>query len=206
MPEGELGVWKCEESIEFFFRQMPLFEVEIEELKKLSSRKKIEWLSSRYLLHQMSGRDVRGACFKDEYGKPYLAGSRYLISMSHSRDLTAVIAGPRAVGVDIQYPVEKIGRIAHRFMNDAELNAVNIGDVEMLHIVWGAKECVFKAYGRKSLDFRQHININVPNQNRLDLIKEINFEGVMNKNGHAIRFKFASKKINNAILVYAVEQ
>lgn len=206
LPEGELGVWKCEESLEFFFRQMPLFEVEIEELKKLSPRKKIEWLSSRYLLHRMSGREVRGACYKDEYGKPYLAGSRYFISLSHSRDLTAVIAGPRSVGVDIQYPVEKIVRVAPRFMNDDELNAVNILDVDLLHIVWGAKECVFKAYGRKSLDLRRHININVPNQNRLDLLKEINFDGVMNKNGHSMRFKFVSKKINNAILVYAVER
>ena len=205
-PEGEIGIWQCEESMEFFFRQMSLFEVEVEEISKLSSRKKMEWLSSRYLLHHMSGREVRGACLKDEYGKPYLAGSRYLISMSHSLDLTAVIAAPVAVGIDIQYPVAKIGRIAHRFMNDTELSMTDPDDIEKLHLIWGAKECVFKAFGRKSLDFRQHIQISIPKVIDTQSNKDIIFEGFMNKNDHSMRFKFLSKKINEAILVYAIEQ
>ena len=31
-----------------------------------------------------------------------------------------------------------------------------------IHFIWGAKECIFKAYGRKEVDFRQNIQLEMP--------------------------------------------
>jgi len=108
---GEIGLWEINEDLDFFQDHMQLYPAEEKEIESLSDRKKIEWLASRFLLHIMSGRSIRGACLKDEYGKPYLSGSRFHISMSHSRNMAAVIASPTRLGIDIQNHVEKIARI-----------------------------------------------------------------------------------------------
>ena len=89
--------------------------------------------------------------------------SLYEISISHSRELTSVMASPRLVGVDIQKLVGKIDRIASKFMTGVEMECLDEKyRLEHLHVFWGAKEALYKAYGRKQLDFRQHIFVWVP--------------------------------------------
>lgn len=123
-------------------------------------KRRIEWLAGRKLLHEMSGRETRGVCLKDEFGKPYLEDSDYHISISHSHELVAVAAAPVSVGVDIQYLVEKIGRIAHKFVREEEAATILPETrLEHQHVIWGAKECLYKAYGRKQLDFLVHLQI-----------------------------------------------
>ena len=112
-PEGELGLWKIEESEVYFLEQLNLTPIEEDYIVQLKGRRRLEWLAGRLLLHRMSGRETRGACIKDEFGKPHLEGSAYEISISHSRELAAVVAAPRNVGVDIQKLVAKIERLAH---------------------------------------------------------------------------------------------
>ena len=156
---AEVGVWKIEESEDFFRDKLPLIQIEIEQLDRIKGRRRTEWLAVRYLLHQMSGREIRGACLKDSFGKPYLEGSVYQISMSHTQGLAAIIAGPKPVGIDIQKKVSKIDRIAPKFVNEQEIILFDDLSTEILHVLWGAKECLYKAYGRKRLDFRKHIHI-----------------------------------------------
>ena len=96
IPKGEFGVWKLTE-IENYFLENIDFEVgELEELGKIKKGRRLEWLAVRWLLHQLSGREVRGEIKKDEYGKPYLVHSDFHISMSHSTKMAAVIAAPTA--------------------------------------------------------------------------------------------------------------
>ena len=157
---GEIGIWQIQEEESFFLEQLQLSQVEEEQIQRIKGRRKLEWLAGRYLLHKMSGRSIRGICLKDEYGKPYLENSPYHISISHSHDMAAVIAAPQRVGIDIQFIVEKIDRIAHKFMRPEELESLKASTrLEQLHIYWGAKESLYKAYGRRLLDFREHIAI-----------------------------------------------
>lgn len=159
-PEGELGLWRIQEPESWFRLHLHLHPAEEAQLAQIKGRRRVEWLAGRWLLHHMSGRSLRGACVKDEFGKPHLEGSLYDISMSHSHELAAVIASPRAVGVDIQFLVEKIGRIAHKFMRPVEMACLHPEcRLEHLHVFWGAKECLYKAHGRRQLDFRRHIHI-----------------------------------------------
>ena len=48
-----LGIWRMEEDESFFMQQLDLQEVETIELAPLKGRRRLEWLASRYLLHEM---------------------------------------------------------------------------------------------------------------------------------------------------------
>jgi len=159
-PEGELGLWYIEEPEAYFLERLQLRRREYQQLELLKGNRRLEWLAARWLLHLMSGRKMRGNCLKDEFGKPYLSDSLYEISISHSHNQVAVLAAPRSVGVDIQKIIEKIERIVHKFMREPEIRSLrDASRLEHLHVYWGAKEALYKAYGRKELDFKEHIFI-----------------------------------------------
>jgi phosphopantetheinyl transferase len=159
-PEGKIGIWKIAEDASFFLENLDLTAVERAQLSELAPKKRLEWLAARYLLHLMSEREVRSAVLKDEFGKPFLENSKWYISFSHSHELAAVIAAPFPVGIDIQFIVPKIERIAHKFMRPEELASLDeTHRTEHLHAYWGAKEALYKIYGRRQLDFREHIFI-----------------------------------------------
>jgi phosphopantetheinyl transferase len=193
------GIWQVTEPDSFFQEKLSLYPAELEELSYLKNRKRTEWLSSRYLLHILSGRESRAACLKDEFGKPYLEGSTWYISMSHSEEMVAVAASPHPVGVDIQILVPKIYRIAPRFLDSTELDFCK-GDhaLEIMHILWGAKECVFKAFGKKEVDFRRHIHI-APFEYRS---RKLCFQGTFHKESLSMEFVFFSETLKNFIFVY----
>ena len=195
------GIWHVTESDAYFEEHMQLFPLEVKEISLLKNRKKSEWLASRYLLHTLSKRKLRGACLKDQFGKPYLEGSSWYISMSHSADYVAVAASPSPVGVDIQLRLPKIYRIAPRFLNENELKMCE-GEkaIDYMHILWGAKECVYKAYGRKEVDFRKHIRIDFFNHEAGQAV----FTGSFRKDEQSMKFIFHSKTIENFIFVYGI--
>lgn len=159
-PQGKIGIWKITESEAYFQSKLELYPSEIDQLILLKGRRRLEWLASRYLLHLMSERETRGAVVKDEFGKPHLEHSAWHISMSHSHEMAAVIAAPILVGIDIQYLVPKIEVLASKFMRTEELASLHPESrMAHLHVYWGAKECLYKIYGRRELDFRSHILI-----------------------------------------------
>lgn len=160
-PEGELGVWEVLETEDWFRRQFRLSEPEAAQLARIKGRRRLDWLAARQLVHIMSGRTERGAFRKDEHGKPHLEGADWMISISHSGNVAAAIASPLNVGIDIQHPVAKIYRLAPKFLRPEELDSLATGDNRLghLHVYWGAKEALYKAYGRRQLDFRTHIGL-----------------------------------------------
>ena len=155
---GEIGQWDISESEDYFINALDLRPRELDQVAQLTEKKRIEWLAARLLLHQMSGRINRGTVLKDNFGKPYLENSDWNISMSHSKNRAAVIASPYPVGIDIQVLVPKITAIAKRFLNEQELKSIDQEQqIAHLHLYWGAKEALYKAYGKRELDFCKHI-------------------------------------------------
>ncbi len=199
----EIFIWRIEEPASFFLNKLRLSSKEKAQIAGLRGKRKLEWLASRYLLHLMSGRAVRGACIKDEFGKPHLENSDYHISFSHSSDLVTVIASPFVVGIDIQHFVGKIDRIAHKFMNENEKKSLTAGsELAHLHVYWGAKEAIYKGYGRKQLDFRQNIIISPFPFNK----KGGEFSGQLKKNALTCYFELGYEFFDGFTLVYAVEK
>ncbi|MDG2437463.1 MAG: 4'-phosphopantetheinyl transferase superfamily protein, partial [Polaribacter sp.] len=95
----------------------------------------------------------------DAYGKPHLDAGRY-ISISHSFTFTAIIFSDNLpVGIDVEKQREKILKIAHKFTPFEEYKTIANVDalISKLTIVWGAKESLYKIYGKKKLLFLHHI-------------------------------------------------
>jgi len=199
----ELAIWQTIEESSYFSNKLSILESEKQILEDLSDRKKCEWLSSRYLLHLMSGRVQRGRFTKDIHGKPHLEDSDFHISISHSRDLVAVIASTLLVGVDIQHFVSKIHRIRHKFTSDNELsNIPENKTLEALHIIWGAKESLYKAYGKRALDFKKNILVS-----GLEISSDEGvFHGRLIKDEYQKDFELAFKLFENFTVVYAKER
>lgn len=200
--DAHLGIWKMTEPVTFFESRLTLFSREEEEIKTLKERKKEEWFCSRYVLHVLSDRHIRGACLKDEFGKPFLEGSPYHISMSHSEDTTAVIASPLRVGIDIQHRVEKITRIAPKFLSEKELLQIpeNNG-INYLHFYWGAKEALYKIYGKKEVDFKKQLVIQPFSENNEIFMSS----GIILKGDNPIHCNIKARIYDDFILVYAWE-
>ena len=199
-PEGVYGLWHTSEPDEYFLENMEIYSNERAEFDKLKSSKRSEWLSSRYLLHLLSQRSIRGACKKDEYGKPYLENSPYFISISHSADYTAVIASSKLVGIDIQVITSKIERIISRFAKESEYAQYN--SLLHYHVIWGAKEAMYKAYGKKSLDFKKNMHVE-----SFDYKAEgFFFRGYVEKGEIFQNYTLFCRQFQDLILVYAIEE
>lgn len=202
-PRGELGLWKIEEPGTYFEERLGLSPEEQAYVDQLKGQRRTEWLAARYLLHELSGREIRGKCFKDKNGKPYLEGSDFQISISHSHGMAAVLAAPGNVGVDIQLKVDKIERIAHKFMRPEETASLHpTSRIEHLHIYWGAKESLYKAYGRRELDFRTHLHIEpFP----FDPTGGF-FQGTIRKGTYQATYLLRYEQFDDYVLVYGVEE
>ena len=158
-PPGEWGLWSITESEDWLRQEVPLFAGESEQLGRIRGEgRRREFMAARALLHRMSGRSERGELYKDEAGKPHLRDSIFHVSISHTVDYAAAIAHPNPCGVDVQRMVPRIGRLAHKFVGEAErIQLVSAHELLQLHLIWSAKEAMYKAFGRRELDFRQHL-------------------------------------------------
>jgi 4'-phosphopantetheinyl transferase len=198
---ARIGVWRIDEEEDYFLRKLPLNDREKSELELLKGHRRLEWLAARYLIQVMTGWAY--SLVKDSFGKPFLHQSEYHISVSHSKDYTSAIIAPCLVGIDIQYITPKLERVAWRVMNDVKLKRLSKDNqLEHLHVYWGAKEALFKAYGKGELDFRLNIPIEpFDYENTEGYVK-----GAVDKNDFKKDFDIYYKKIEHYILVYAIEK
>ena len=147
----KLGVWQISEPPSFFTDQMG------ECPSHLQGRRRLEYQASRMLLRTLLHTDLQ--LVKDEFGKPFLHGSDLQISLSHTQGLAAAIVGAPSVGIDVQIPVAKIYRIADKFLTRGEQELLSEPRLHGLHVYWGAKEVMYKMYGRRRVDFRKHLSV-----------------------------------------------
>ena len=106
----------------------------------------------------MSGRAERAELVKDTDGKPHLEDSLFYVSISHTVGYSAAIAHPRQCGIDVQRIVPRIRRLAPKFVGPTEQTQLNeTEELIQLHLIWSAKEAMYKAYGRRQLDFKEHL-------------------------------------------------
>lgn len=164
-PNATFGLWQIVEEPSFFSDDLPLYEAEETELVHLKGLRRLEWLAVRWLLHKFSGVDIRMPLAKDAFSKPFFPEHRHLsCSLSHSHGVVGALLAKSdhvAIGCDIQVMVEKMARLAPKFLHEREWEFVyeqptSLHD-DLFHIFWTAKESLYKAYGLKELDFRDHL-------------------------------------------------
>ncbi|WP_127846767.1 4'-phosphopantetheinyl transferase family protein [Psychroflexus aestuariivivens] len=150
-------IWKINESLETLSEGIQLtdycqsrFDVMQSEVHRKG------FMSIRHLLRFFGYTDLD--LIYDEKGKPHLNDGKY-ISITHSFEFTAVIVSNKRVGIDIEKQREKIKKIAPKFTPIEEYKALGNGEdlIRKLTIVWGAKESLYKLYGKRGLLFLHDI-------------------------------------------------
>jgi len=195
-------VWHLTEDISILQARLGLSVKDNSLLSTYSPKRKKEWLSTRYLLKLVIKDLDLNHLKKDEYGKPYIENSSSYISISHSHDFASIIVSDRVVGIDIQKIHDNIERISHKFISEKELQyTLNDDKILHMHINWGAKESMYKGYGKKELGFIRHMSIDPYKLNP----GTTSFTGTVSKNEVIEKYNLFTQTISDNVLVYAIQ-
>ena len=154
-----IGIWKSIESFEELLNLEALNQADLEKWKSFQSdKRKREWLTVRVLLRKLFPDTVLPTIRYDEYGKPFLDNEK-AISISHTKEFVAILITSKAyAGIDLEAIRERITSLSAKFTNEPEEKSLPKAClVEHLHVIWGAKEVLFKLYGRGEIDFRANL-------------------------------------------------
>ncbi len=153
-------IWKISESFEELSRGINLTESNQNRVDSMKSElHQRGFMSVRHLLKEVGLVD--SDLVYDEFGKPHLKNGKH-ISITHSFTFSGIIISDDVpVGIDIEMQRDKIVKIAHKFTPFQEYKTIanHSAMVSKLTIVWGAKESLYKIYGKKKLLFLEHIYI-----------------------------------------------
>jgi len=159
-PDCLLGVWEITEDYDELYSMVRLGRTEKARLDSFRNvNRKLEWLSVRALMRSMKG-DKAKITYNEE-NKPFLNGGMYKLSISHSRDLTAILVSPdKRVGIDIEYMSGKISKLEHKFINEREVISAD-PEKKKFHqyLHWCAKEALYKLCDKQDVNFREGITI-----------------------------------------------
>ena len=172
-----LGIWKIEETEEFFKGNVP------QHRDVTHPHKRLQHLAGRFLL-QFLFPDFPYALIRiADTRKPFLPNELFHFSISHCGDYAAaIVSKDRRVGIDVEIPTPKIERIKAKFLKEEEFKIFSIGarsdtihpdsyrnsvlntqpgtlNPQLLTLLWSCKESVFKWYGNGNVDFREHIQL-----------------------------------------------
>lgn len=195
------AIWKISESVEDLRSAITLRESEEHLYRSFvaESRQK-QWLAYRILIREL----LKPQDFPVEYdltGKPYLAGSDFHISVTHTDDLAAVIISRYArVGIDIEKIRPRIQKVRERFLSPVEESLIGKErELEQLTVAWCAKEALYKLFGLKNLDFRENLLVDIPAQAGLL------FSAVICLSGKRYKYRLHSRLIGDYVLVYLMD-
>ena len=158
-----LAVWHITEPENFFGQKVPL-------TGKISHpHKRLQHLAGRYLLPVLFEDFPLSLIRIAETRKPFLQGDPFHFSISHSGEYAAAIVSSRnRVGVDIETVSEKVERVVHKFLPEAEQEMIfalaeKTGGISnrrnLLTLAWSVKETMYKWYCDEAVDFIDHLEI-----------------------------------------------
>ena len=154
-----LGVWKIEETEEFFKANVP------QHRAVTHPHKRLQHLAGRFLLQYLFPDFPYELIQIADTRKPFLPDEQYHFSISHCGDFAAAIVSKESrVGIDIEIPTEKISRIMYKFLSAKEHELFHLiqpdnDRIPFSTLLWSAKESVFKWYGDGGVDFRKEIQL-----------------------------------------------
>jgi phosphopantetheinyl transferase len=204
----QILIWKITESFEQLNQVVQLNEKNQLRLNGMKSEMhQRAFLSVRKLLALIGYSDFD--LYYDGFGKPHLHSKNHpkeftKVSITHSYHFAAIIVSNEPVGIDIEMQREKILKIAHKFVNDEELNRLQQTDpaeyIKKLTVNWGAKESIFKIRNEKGISFKDHIQVMPFELKDQQTLADLNINGKNKK--FTIHF---SELDSNFTLVYAFE-
>jgi phosphopantetheinyl transferase len=158
----KLGVWHINETEEFFLKEVGL------QREITHPHKRLQHLAGRYLLRQLYPDFPYALIRIADTRKPFLENEAYHFSISHCGPYAAVIlSSDYRVGVDIELITTKAEKVKHKFLSNVEQELLeNTRDhnggfepLSLLTAAWSIKEALFKWYGDKEVNFKDHLHI-----------------------------------------------
>lgn len=120
-----LGIWKIEETEEFFKGNVP------QHRDVTHPHKRLQHLAGRFLLQFLFPDFPYELIRIADTRKPYLPNEQYHFSISHCGDYAAAIVSKNSrVGIDIEIPVPKIEKVKNKFLNEEEMKIFHISKKE----------------------------------------------------------------------------
>jgi len=159
-----LGIWKIEETEEFFKHNVP------QHRDVTHPHKRLQHLAGRFLLQFLFPDFPYDLIRIADTRKPFLPDEQFHFSISHCGDYAAaIVSKEKRVGVDIEIPTEKVLKIVHKFLNEKEQqrfhkNQLATHNSQLITLLWSAKEAVFKWYGNGEVAFSEHIQLQKLNE------------------------------------------
>ena len=159
----KLGIWRIEETEDFFLQKVPL--------KRDVSHpyKRLQHLAGRYLLPTLFENFPLAEILIADTNKPFLEDEQYHFSISHCGNYAAaIVSNHQRVGIDVELVTPRVKTIGHKFLNKEEnLFLDNYRHLPGLYlelntILWSVKESLFKWYGNGQVDFKQHMQLAGP--------------------------------------------
>ncbi|MDB5246376.1 MAG: 4-phosphopantetheinyl transferase superfamily protein [Segetibacter sp.] len=150
----KLAVWRIEEPEAFFRVKVPL------QHDITHPNKRLQHLAGRFLLPYLfpdfPHREIEIA----DTRKPFLPNAQYHFSISHCGNIAAaIVSSDLRVGVDVEFITPRLERIKKKFLHADELRFVNSQlphlQLNLLSILWSAKEAMFKWYGAGEVHFSE---------------------------------------------------
>lgn len=188
-----VGIWEIVEPMSFFSEQLQMDTIPDE---KLPGRI-LEKMAVRLLLNYLADATVHTGIQYDAFGKPFLSNYPLFISFSHKKNHVAVIVSPDnpATGIDIEALSPLPLKLSAKFQNTEDLIGIKEENAAFKAcLLWSAKECLYKVYGKKELDFSAHMTIRATGKEEL--------LGCIHKNGYKQEVPLYYKKIGAFVLTY----
>lgn len=191
-------VWEIQESNDELLKKLPASIVEDSTFKKIKvAHLKTEFLVGRLITQQIATYlDINfEGIEKDIHGKPHLKNVAWEMSLSHSKSFVVVAVHPeKAIGIDIEVPNNKLRRIMPRLFSEAE-NIMVGEDIVKMSWFWSAKEALYKLYGKRGIDFKEHLFLKYSSTRFTGEIKLPDYESQHN---------FNIEQIENYYLIIAI--
>ena len=149
----QIGLWQIAAG-EFSGAPSPVSSA-LKDLQQLRENQKLACLQM-VSLFTVPGQEI----YYDSHGKPHLLKDSRQLSFTHSGNYAAIMVSERYAGIDFELIRPKVLNIIHKFLNDDELRSLSPGrEIEHAHVYWGAKESLYKVYGKQQLLFKEHLLI-----------------------------------------------
>lgn len=168
-------------------------------------RHNLHWLASRAALAEYFGQTTDITILKNEFNKPSMLVNNvpYHLSITHSYKYAAVLfSTTHKVAVDLEKVDDRIARVSQKFVNaaEAEMFLANNSPILFQTIIWSAKETLYKHYGQKELDFKQHLTVFIT-----QTVDGIKLRGCIHKTS-VFFYEMTMMPLHNYVLTYLIEK
>lgn len=190
----KVGVWKITETEKKLLNTLTNKGFDQSTIYETKNKQRLkQWLATRILLSHFFDNTT---ILYDNLGKPHLDNGWH-ISISHSNEFVAINLNKKCdCGIDIEKITPKVERINHKFLNPLDLQTIT--SLEHLTLYWGAKESLYKYYGKKEVLFIENLFIHNFSEN------ENTFNGEIKMPDFQKKIPMAWENIEGFMLVYTV--